>query len=159
MTTEAESYTNGHTSGHVAKPNWDLIRLDYVQGRETEHGLEWPTLEGLAKEHGIPAPTMRSRAHREKWQNQRHDFHTAITQKTREKTLEQLAEKAAQLDVQAFGVARAMFIGAARRLNQSLEGKELSVNEQERLLKMCDLAHRMGRRALGVGDRAIDTSE
>jgi hypothetical protein len=143
----------------IVKYDWEHIRIEYVQGRDTERGLEWPTLEGLAKEHGVPAPTMRSRAHREKWQNQRHDFHTAVTQKTREKTLEQLAEKAAQLDVQAFSVARAMFIGAARKLNQSLEGNELSINEQERLLKICDLAHRMGRRALGIGDRAIDTSD
>ena len=52
-----------------------------------------------------------------------------------------------------------MFIMAARKLNEGLEGKkELTVNEQERLLKICDLAHKMGRRALGV-DKAIDTSD
>ncbi len=47
-----------------------------------------------------------------------------------------------------------MFIVAAKRLNQSIagEGGALSLNEQEKLLKMCDLAHRMGRRALGTGD-------
>jgi hypothetical protein len=159
MTTEVEVHSNGHVNGNSPKPDWNLVRLDYVQGRDTEQGLEWPTLEGLAKEYGIPAPTVRSRAHREKWQTQRSDFHTAFIKRTREKALEQLADKASQLDVQAFSVARAMFIGAARKLNQSLEGKELSVNEQERLLKMCDLAHRMGRRALGIGDRAIDTSD
>ena len=70
--------------------------------------------------------------------------------------LEQLADKASQLDLQAFSVARAMFIVAAKRLNQSMtgEGDTLSLTDQERLLKMCDLAHRMGRRALGVGDRS-----
>jgi hypothetical protein len=160
MTTEAGIHSNGHSNGHTPKPDWDQIRLDYVQGRETEQGLEWPTLEGLAKEHGVAAPTVRSRAHREKWQNQRHDFHTAVTQRIREKALEQIAEKAAQLDVQAFSVARVMFIGAARQLNENIEGKrKLTVNEQEKLLKICDLAHKMGRRALGVGDKAIDTSD
>ena len=160
MTMEAEVHANGHTNGHVPKPDWDLVRLDYVQGRDTDQGLEWPTLEGLAKEYGIPAATVRSRAHREKWLDQRHDFHTALTQRIREKALEQIAEKAAQLDVQAHSVARAMFVMAARKLNEGLEGKkELTVNEQERLLKICDLAHKMGRRSLGIGDRAIDTSD
>jgi hypothetical protein len=144
----------------IVKYDWEHIRIEYVQGRQTGDGLlERPTLEALAKEYGIPPGTVRNRAHREGWVEERHVFVTELLQKTREKTLEQLAEKAAQLDVQAFSVARAMFIGAARKLNQSLEGKELSVNEQERLLKMCDLAHRMGRRALGIGDRAIDTSD
>jgi uncharacterized protein YjcR len=144
----------------IVKYDWEHIRIEYVQGRQTGDGLlERPTLEALAKEYGIPPGTVRNRAHREGWVEERHVFVTKLLQKTREKTLEQLAEKAAQLDVQAFSVARAMFIGAARKLNQSLEGKELSVNEQERLLKICDLAHRMGRRALGVGDKAIDTSE
>jgi uncharacterized protein YjcR len=143
----------------IVKYDWEHIRIEYVQGRQTGDGLlERPTLEALAKEYGIPPGTVRNRAHREGWVEERHVFVTELLQKTREKTLEQLAEKAAQLDVQAFSVARAMFIGAARKLNQCLEGKELSVNEQERLLKMCDLAHRMGRRALGIGDKAIDTS-
>lgn len=114
--------------------------------------MEWPTLEQLAKEHDVPAPTVRSRAHRENWSGQRSDFHTSLIHKTREMTLEQLAEKASQLDIQAFSVARGLFIMAARRLNQSLEGESLGLADQERLLKMCDLAHRMGRRALGVGD-------
>jgi hypothetical protein len=144
----------------IVKYDWEHIRIEYVQGRQMGDGLlERPTLEALAKEYGIPPGTVRNHAHREGWVEERHIFVTELLQKTREKTLEQLAEKAAQLDVQAFSVARAMFIGAARKLNHSLEGNELSVNEQERLLKMCDLAHRMGRRALGIGDRAIDTSD
>jgi uncharacterized protein YjcR len=159
MEAQRNGHDNGAINGNGLKAHWDLIRQDYTQGREKEGGLEWPTLEGLAKEYGIPAATIRSRAHREKWQAQRSDFHADFMQRAREKTLEQLAEKAAQLDVQAFGVARAMFIGAARKLNQSLEGKEMNVSEQEKLLKICDLAHRMGRRALGVGDKAMDTSE
>ncbi len=143
------------TNGHGAKAHdWDGLRLAYVQGRENGNGLEWPTLEHLAKEHDVPAPTIRSRAHRENWSAQRSDFHTSLIQKTREMTLEQLAEKASQLDLQAFSVARGAFIMAAKRLNQSLagEGTPLSLADQERLLKMCDLAHRMGRRALGTGD-------
>ena len=164
MTMEAEVHTNGHnnghTNGHVPKPDWDRVQLEYVQGRDTEQGLEWPTLEGLAKEYGIPAATVRSRAHRESWQTQRNDFHTQLTQRIREKALEQVAEKAAQLDVQAQSVARAMFIMTARRLNECLEGKrELSAIEQERLLRICDLAHKMGRRALGIRDKTIDTSD
>jgi hypothetical protein len=56
-----------------------------------------------------------------------------------------------------------MFSMAAKKLSQSLDpnqpGKELSLSEQERLLKICDLAHKMGRRALGIGGPAIDTSD
>lgn len=163
MTTEKEIHTNGYTNGHAPKPDWDQVRLEYVQGRDTDQGLEWPTLEGLAKDYGIPAPTVRSRAHREGWQTRRNDFHADFIQRARQKTLEQLADKAAQLDVQAFSVARGTFISAARKLNQSLDPnqpeKELTLSEQERLLKVCDLAHKMGRRALGIGGQAIDTSE
>jgi hypothetical protein len=148
----------------VVKYDWEHIRIEYVQGRENGEGLlERPTLEALAKEYGIPPGTVRNRAHREGWVEERHVFVTSLLHKTRERTLEQLADKASQLDAQAFSVARAMFIMSAKRLNQSLDpnlaGKELTLNEQERLLKICDLAHKMGRRALGVGDKAIHRIE
>jgi hypothetical protein len=137
----------------VVKYDWEHIRIEYVQGRENGEGLlERPTLESLAKEYGIPPGTVRNRAHREGWLEERHVFVTELLQKTRQRALEQLAEKASQLDVQAFSVARAMFIVAARKLNQSLEGNDLGLAEQERLMRVCDLAHRMGRRAIGVGD-------
>jgi hypothetical protein len=137
----------------VVKYDWEHIRIEYIQGRENGEGLlERPTLEALAKEYGIPPGTVRNRAHREGWLEERHVFVTELLQKTRQKALEQLAEKAAQLDVQAFSVARAMFSLAARKLNQSLEGNDLGLAEQERLMRVCDLAHRMGRRAIGVGD-------
>jgi transposase-like protein len=147
--------TNGHGHGaSTQKYDWDRLRQEYVQGREDGNGLERPTLEQLAREHDIPPGTLRNRAHRDGWAEERSIFVTKLLQKTGEKTLEQLAEKASQLDVQAFSVARATFIMAAKRLNQALagEGDALSLADQERLLKMCDLAHRMGRRALGVGD-------
>jgi hypothetical protein len=58
---------------------------------------------------------------------------------------------ASQLDVQAFSGGRATFIMAAERLNQALagEGGAVSLADQEKLLRMCDLAQRMGRRSLG----------
>ena len=137
------------------KYDWDQIHQEYVQGRENGDGLlERPTLEALAKQHSIPPGTVRNRAHREGWAEERHVFVTSLLQKTRERTLEQLAEKASQLDLQAFSVARATFIMAAKRLNQALagEGDALGLADQERLLKICDMAHKMGRRALGTGD-------
>jgi hypothetical protein len=143
------------TNGAGPKYDWDQLRLEYVQGREDGDGLlERPTLEALAKQHGIPPGTVRNRAHREGWTEERHVFVTFLLQKTRERTLEQLAEKASQLDLQAFSVARAMFIVAAKTINQSMagEGGTFSLADQERLLRICDLAHRMGRRALWVGD-------
>ena len=139
--------TNGTA---LKKYDWDQIHLEYVQGWQNGDGLlERPTLEALAHQHDIPPGTMRNRAHREGWAEERHVFVTNLLQKTRERTLEQLAEKASQLDVQAFSVARAMFIMAARKLNQAIEGDSLSLADQERLLRICDTAHRMGRRALG----------
>ena len=135
------------------KYDWEQIHLEYVQGRENGDGLlERPTLEALAHLYGIPPGTVPNRAHREGWAEDRHVFVTSLLQKTRERTLEQLAEKASQLDVQAFSVARAMFIVAARKLNQAIESDTLSLTDQERLLRICDTAHRMGRRALGTGD-------
>ena len=137
----------------IARYDWERIRIEYVQGRENGEGLlERPTLEALAKEYSIPPGTVRNRAHREGWVEERHVFVTELLQKTREKTLEQLAEKATQLDAQALGVARAMLVMAARKLNLSLEGNDLSLADQERLMRICDLAHRMGRRAIGIGD-------
>ena len=138
----------------MAKYEWERIRIEYVQGRENGSGLEWPTLEQLAQENSIPPGTIRKRSSREGWAQERHIFVTLLEQKTREKALEQLAEKAAQLDVQAVNVARAMFATAARRLHQSIEGDAMTLADQERLLRMCDLAHKMGRRALGIGDRS-----
>ena len=132
---------------------WQRVRIEYVQGRENGDGtLEWPTLEQLAREHDIAPNTIRSRAARERWTERRNDFATILQQKTREKTLEQLAEKASQLDLQAFSVARAMLILAAKELREGMEGSHLSLADRERLLRMCDTAHRMGRRAIGTGE-------
>lgn len=136
----------------IKKYDWDGVRLAYVQGRENGNGLEWPTLEQLAKEHDMPAPTVRSRAHRENWTNQRSDFHTSLIHKTREMTLEQLAEKVSQLDLQAFSVARAAIALLGKQFIEGTQGGRLSMADRERLLRMCDTAHRLARRALGVGD-------
>ena len=135
----------------IQKYDWERVRVEYIQGHENGGGLERPTLEQLAQEYSIPAATIRSRAHRENWAGERNDFHTSLIHKTREKTLEQLAEKAAQLDLQAFSVARAMFAVAAKKLGQDMDGDTLSLSDRERLLRICDTAHKLGRRALGTG--------
>ncbi|MCH7786231.1 MAG: hypothetical protein IIC22_01865, partial [Chloroflexi bacterium] len=79
------------------------------------------------------------------------DFHTSLIHRTREKTLEQLSDKAAQLDVQVFSVARAALALHSKELIEGIQSGKLSLAERERLLRMCDMAHRMGRRALGIG--------
>ena len=40
---------------------------------------------------------------------------------------------------------------AARELRDGMESSRLSLAERERLLRMCDTAHRLGRWALGAG--------
>jgi len=136
----------------IQKYDWERVRIEYIQGRENGASLERPTLEQLGQEYRIPIPTIRSRAHRENWSGQRDDFHTSLIHKTREKTLEQLAERAAQLDLQAFGVARASLALLAKQLIEGTQDGSLSLADRERLLRMCDTAHRMGRRALGARD-------
>ena len=136
----------------LQKYDWELVRVQYVQGKDNGSGIEWPTLERLAQEYDIPAATVRSRAHRENWQSQRSDFHTSLIHRIREKTLEQLSDKAAQLDVQVFSVARAALALHSKELIEGIQSGKLSLAERERLLRMCDMAHRMGRRALGIGN-------
>ena len=135
----------------IQKYDWQRIRIEYVQGRENGSSLEWPTLEQLAVEYAIAPNTVRSRAARERWTERRNDFATILQQKVREKILEQLAEKASQLDLQAFSVARATLALLAKELIESTQDGSLSLADRERLLRMCDVAHRMGRRALGIG--------
>jgi hypothetical protein len=137
----------------IVKYDWERIRIEYVQGRENGEGLlERPTLEALAKEYGVPPGTVRNRAHREGWVEERHVFVTELLQKTRERTLEQLAEKASQVDTQAFSVARATLALLGKELIEGMQTGKLSMVDRERLLRMCDMAHRMCRRASGVGD-------
>ena len=100
---------------------WERIRIEYVQGRENGNGLEWPTLEQLAQEYSVAPNTVRSRAARGHWTELRNDFATILQQKSREKTLEQLADRVAQLDVQAFNVARASMALLAK---QFIEGTQ-----------------------------------
>ena len=135
----------------IQKSDWELIRIHYTQGRENSAGVEWPTLEQLALEYEIPAPTIRSRAHREGWRQERNVFHTELVQKTREKTLEELSDKLAQADQQAFSVARAAMAVASKQLFDGAQNGTLKLADQERLLRICDIAHRMARRAAGIG--------
>jgi len=44
-----------------------------------------------------------------------------------------------------------MLILAARELTRNADGGDLSLADWERFLRMCDVAHRMGRRAMGIG--------
>jgi hypothetical protein len=138
--------TNGTELG---KYDWDQVRLAYVQGQENGNGLEWLTPEQLAKEHAMPAPTARSRAHRENWSGQRSDFHTSLVHETREMNLEQLVEKGSQPDLQAHSVARAAIALLGKEFIEGTQGGSLSLADRERLLRMGDLAHRMGRQTLG----------
>jgi len=134
----------------IQKYDWQRIRIEYVQGRENGSSLEWPTLEQLSQEYSVAPNTVRSRAAREHWTERRNDYATFLQQKIREKTLEQLAEKAAQLDLQAFSVARASLALLAKELIEGTQDGSLSLSDRERLLRMCDTAHRMGRRVLGA---------
>jgi len=135
----------------IQRSDWELIRIHYTQGRENNAGVEWPTLEQLALEYEIPAPTIRSRAHREGWRQERNVFHINLIQKTREKTLEELSDKLAQADQQAFSVARAAMAIASKQLFEGAQSGTLKLADQERLLRICDMAHRMARRAAGIG--------
>jgi len=136
----------------LQKYEWGTIRIQYVQGRENGGGLEWPTLEQLAQEHGIPIATIKSRSSREGWVRERNLFHTQLIQKSHEKVLEQLAERSAQLDVQAFSVARATLALHAKELIEGTQAGNLPLSDRERLLRICDVAHKMGHRALGTGE-------
>ncbi|PIU57548.1 MAG: hypothetical protein COS88_00765 [Chloroflexi bacterium CG07_land_8_20_14_0_80_51_10] len=131
---------------------WERIRIEYVQGRVNGDGIvERPTLEALAKEYDIPVPTIKSRSSREGWTEERNLFHTQLIQKSHEKALEQLAEKASQLDLQAFSVARATLALHGKQLIEGIQSGSMSLADRERLLRMCDTAYRLGRRAMGIG--------
>ncbi len=133
--------------------DWDVVRAEYVQGRGAEDGmLERPTLEALAQDHGIPSGTLRNRAAREGWAAERNNFVTLLLQKSREKTLEELAGKIAQTDLQAFSVARASLALLGKQLIEGTRDGTLSLADRERLLRMCDMAHKMARRAAGLGE-------
>jgi hypothetical protein len=136
----------------IQRHDWELVRIHYTQGRENGGGVEFPTLEQLGEEYAIPAPTIRSRAHREGWRQQRNNFHTQLVQKTREKTLEELSDKMAQANLQAFSVARAVLAVSGKQFMEGAQDGSLSLADRERLLRMCDLAHRMARRAAGMGE-------
>ena len=53
----------------------------------------------------------------------------------------------------ALAAGRGLRLGrVAGELREGIEGNHLSVADGEGLLRMCDTAHRMGRRALGIDD-------
>ncbi len=87
------------------------------------------------KRHGVPlrpgarhpGSTVCNRAHRENWQAQHNDLGTSLVHKTCEKTLEQLVEKASQLDLQAVSVAWASLALLAKQLIESIQDGNLSL--------------------------------
>ncbi len=113
----------------IQKYDWERVRIEYIEGRGNGDGmLERPTLEALAKDYSIPPGTLRNRAHREGWVEERNVFVTSLVHKSREKTLEQLADKVSQLDLHAFSVARAALALLAKEF---IEGTQRRDSERQ----------------------------
>ncbi|HZA24640.1 MAG TPA: hypothetical protein VFA32_18925 [Dehalococcoidia bacterium] len=132
----------------VVKYDWEHIRIEYVQGRENEHGLEWPTLEQLAQEYSIPPQTVRSRAAKEHWTDRRSDFSTLLQQKSRDLTLERLAERVSVININAFNVAAAGIKSVGQALLRRQQEGEVSMEEHQRIATALSAYYRVVKQVL-----------
>lgn len=113
--------------------DWPAVRLEYVQGDDT--------LQQLATRHGIYPASLITRADKEGWHDEREQARM-LTHSASDSTRD---EQLASFNADDLKVARAMRAKAAQMIQAANTPQEISA-----LAKAFDIAHKIGRTALGV---------
>lgn len=75
------------------------IKMEYIQGFSDKGQVRvFPSYKILAERHGVNDQTIYSWSKKENWQSEKNKFHTKVERKTEERKIQDLVERASQLD-------------------------------------------------------------
>lgn len=114
--------------------DWPLIRMEYAQGTAS--------LSELAEKYGLYPATLTSRADKEGWAEERRQEAERVRAVTDESNG---ATQLAAFNEADLTVARAMRAKAAQMIKEATTPAEINA-----LAKVFDIAHKIGRTALGA---------
>lgn len=114
--------------------DWPAIRLEYVHGTAT--------LAELAERHGIYPATLTARADKENWSDERHHYERSRAMVGQDADVAALLARFNEDDLT---VARAIRAKAAQMIQGTTTPAEIAA-----LAKVMDIAHKIGRVALGA---------
>jgi len=88
-----------------ATERWTKAKDLYVQGKQTDKGLKYPTYEKLAAEIGIKAQTIRAKAAKENWTLLRKQFVAKVAKLTSEKKSTIMAGESVEFDSKCLSIS------------------------------------------------------
>ena len=91
------------------KYDWDVIRVDYIEGiaeSDDEDVRTFPTLEAVAQKHHVPIQRVRERSAQERWVEQKHTFQRKLATTRTNKRIAKLANEAVDFDGKALTAAK-----------------------------------------------------
>ena len=109
----------------------EQIRIDFVQGIQTDNESKYPTIEELSKQYNIPAVTLYRKSQAEEWKTQRSDFKSNLQSEINKQKKDKLAKEAVAFDENNLRIAqvlitknliddREQFINTTQALNELL---------------------------------------
>lgn len=120
--------------------DWAAIKLEYVAG-----GV---TVAALAAKHGVKPGTLRKQVERGRWGVERIRFAQEAVAEATDAAKRERVEALSEFNRDNLGLARAIREQVETRLAEGVG--EISASELRQLASAAEVAHRMGRLALGA---------
>ena len=133
----------------------EQIRIDFVQGIQTDNERKYPTIEELSKQYNIPAVTLYRKSQAEEWKTQRSDFKSNLQSEINKQKKDKLAKEAVAFDENNLRIAKALQneivaqITISTKIRQDNERPFFTPQALNSLAQALSTCQRVGRLAVG----------
>lgn len=153
-----------HDGGGGLKRDWDIAKRMYVEGVKTDTGIDYLSMDEVARRLGYPANRTREKGARDGWRAERAQWQAQVEQQRRVNRANAMSQKATQLDNDAGTVATTGLTLVQAKMTEIAQlaqrarseagpgggsGTAIDPLELTRLAQAADLFHKIGLRAVG----------
>lgn len=144
--------------------DWDIAKRMYIEGVKTDTGIDYLSLDEVARRLGYPPNRTREKAARDGWRAERAQWQAQVEQQRRVNRANAMSQKALQLDNDASQVATTGLTLVQAKMTEIAQlaqrarteagpgggsGAAIDPLELTRLAQAADLFHKIGLRAVG----------
>lgn len=159
-------FGGGYRGGNTpAEPrDWDAAKRMYIEGIKTDTGIDYPSMDEVARRLGYPANRTREKGARDGWRAERIAWQQQVEHTRRVNRANAMSQKAVQLDNDASQVATTGLTLVQAKMTEIAQtaqrarseagpggssGAAIDPLELTRLAQAADLFHKIGLRAVG----------
>lgn len=144
--------------------DWDVAKKMYIEGVKTDTGIEYLSMDEVARRLGYPPNRTREKGARDGWRAERAQWQAQVEQQRRVNRANAMSQKALQLDNDAGQVATTGLTLVQAKMTEIAQvaqrarsaagpgggsGDAIDPLELTRLAQAADLFHKIGLRAVG----------